>query len=344
VAKHVLIAILVFAAVTSFPAAACQNGSVRFAAFDYPRDVHKLCVIGNTGDPAAEAHHARLASWLREHAADLNVELVRVNADDPAVAWLALALPSAPPTLPVTVLAGWDSVRRRPFHVDHWEPAPTSQEMEVLARSSVRDAIKRDAAGHWAVLLFSRGTDAQSGAAATVLDAVVKKWAAEQPPGVTVVPLDRSDPKERLLQTFIGLPPSGPDWVGVLFGRGKLMAPPLEGDAITEENVNRLVELLFQPCTCLQSSMSPGVDIPLIWEPRLDATVVALGTDSDVAPAPAGRTAAARVQVQAEASVSPVGGRVPVIAIVVVVASALLVAFGAAIVWWRARASHGPPA
>lgn len=318
---------------------ACQ-GSVRFAAFDHPRDVHKLCVIGNREEAAAEAIYGKLAAWFGERGEGLNVELVRIYADDPDVDWHAIALPSAPPSLPVTVLVGWDSVRRRPFHVDHWEPSPDADALETLAHSPVRDAIKRDVAGHWAVLLFARGTDAQAGSAQSVLDAVVKKWAAEQAPGVTIQNLDRADPKERTLLAFIGLPAQGPDWVDVVYGRGKLMAPPLEGAAIAEDAINRLIEQLFQPCTCLQASTSPGADIPLAWETRLDAGIVALGPDAKSPGLPAASPIAAPAPRVAE--VPP--PRLLWIAGAVVAISMLAVGFGTAVLMWRARATPDKPA
>jgi len=323
-------------------AGACDSGTVRMASFSEPREVHKLCVIANAGDAAGDALHARLETALAGYGAELNLELVRVKADDPALDWRALALPSVPPSLPVTVLVGLDSVQRRPFLIDHWEPAPTDDDLAALLGSPVREAVKREVAAHWAVLLYARGAGADAGATESVVRDAAKRWAEKQPPGVAVVPLDRTDPKERLLRAFIGLAAAGPDWVGVVFGRGKLMAPPLEGTAITEANLDRLIGLLLQPCTCLQAGTSLGVDIPMVWAEALDATVVALGEDAYLETGPVVAAAAPAVPAAPNAAPAP-ASRVSVTALIVLGASVLVVVLATGGVLWRGRTRIAAP-
>ena len=316
---------------TAAPVWACDTGSIRLWAFDQPRDVHKLCVIANGGDAEGDALYADLAARLAAQAPDLNVEPVRIRADDPELRWPALALPSVPPVLPVTVLVGWDSVEQRPFLIDHWEPAPTEAGLAVLAASPVREAVQRDVVGHWAVVLYAPGT----GESEPVVEATAKRWAQEHPPGVAVARLDRADPKERLLRAFIGLRPDGPDWVGVVFGRGKLLAPPLEGPSITQENLNRLLDGLLEVCTCLVAGTSLGVDIPMAWPTDLDEQVVALGSDAYIE-APEGVFVSASAPVALEPAVRR---RVPMAALVAVGASVLLVLLATGAVLWRMRAA-----
>ena len=80
-------------------ATACET-IVRDAAFRGQRDVHRLCVIASADDKSAASIVAELSTWLDGPASDLNVELVRVDANDSAVRWTDYAIPSAPPTLP----------------------------------------------------------------------------------------------------------------------------------------------------------------------------------------------------------------------------------------------------
>ena len=333
---------MVLAVATAAPdARACDSGSIRQAAFQEARDTHKLCVIGDSEDPATDTLHGDLAAQLSQTAQELNVELVRVNADDPEVQWKALALPSAPPVLPVTVLVGWDGVNRRPFLIDHWEPGPSETQFAALVRSPLRKTLKRSVLDRWAVVLYARGTDETGGGAEPVLQAVEKKWAAEYPPGITVARFDRADPHEGLVRAFIGLPPSGPDWAGVVFGQGKLMAPPLEGTAITEDNLNRLVGTLVQPCTCLQAGTSLGVDIPMIWEASLATAVVKLGDDGYLETTEA---AAVPVSGRADGTAAPVATRrIPVTALIALAASALVVLLGTVAILWRSREGSATP-
>jgi hypothetical protein len=79
-----------------------------------------------------------------------------------------------------------------------------------------------------------------------------------------------------MLRAFTGIEGEGPAWVGIVFGRGKVLAPPLTGSGITKENIGKLLEGLAVPCTCLQESSVLGLDIPMTWDARLDEVVAAL--------------------------------------------------------------------
>ncbi|HOZ49665.1 MAG TPA: hypothetical protein PLO37_22315 [Candidatus Hydrogenedentes bacterium] len=317
-------------------ARACEDGSIRMAAFAEDRDVHRLCVIADAADPQGETVSTRLCAELTSLASELNITVERVPADDPAFEWQALALPSAPPERPVTVLVGWDGVGRRPFVIDHWTPAPTPEELGAIIASPVRDALREAVPTHWAALLYAPAVPPAGGQARPLIEGIAKRWTEENPPGLRVVEMDRSDPRERLLCAFIGLDPEGPDWAGIVYGKGKLMAPPFEGESITEENLNALVAKLLEPCTCLQAGTRLGVDIPLRWAKAHDKAVVALGTDAyeeaalpGVGSAPAG------------GQPSDMGRRLPMLALAAVAVSVLAVAAGAVVVVWQSRRGSG---
>jgi hypothetical protein len=256
-------------------ASACDSGTVRDAAFHAKRDVHRLCLFSRADDPAAQAEFQRLERWAERQGPTLNLALERVNADDPAVVWGDYGIPSPPPELPVTALVGRFAAMRRTFVIDHWQPAPSDADLENLMTSPAREALKKAIAEKWAVILHcpaaQDAVDLQP-----VFDAVAAKWEKEQSPGVTVVRLDRSSPQERVTLAFAGIEPGGPDWAGVVFGRGKLLAPPLLGEEISESGLNELIASLAVQCTCLQDALTIGLDMPLVWEPELDAKFASL--------------------------------------------------------------------
>jgi hypothetical protein len=255
----------------AFPVHACNSGSVRDAGFSAKRDMHRLCVFTDGANPEGDADVARLRSWFEGAGKYLNVTLERVDASDAAAHWTDYGIPSRPPYVPVVALVGWmPSSPRRAFVIDHWAPAPNDAELAALLASPARDAVKRAITDVWAVILYSPGATAEE-SKERLLNSLVQQWAAEHPPGIAIVSLDRKDPRERLLRSFVGLEPTGPDWAGVVFGRGKLMAPPFEGENITEANLKQLLTSLTIPCTCLQQSMTPGLDLPMTWEPEFDA-------------------------------------------------------------------------
>jgi len=254
---------------------ACDS-TVRGTAFEEPRDVHRLCVISDGWDTQSQALFSRLEKWLAESGANLNVELVRLDGRDENVQWPDYGIPSAPLDLPVVMLAGYDRANRRSFVITHWEPGPSDKDLDALTSSPAREAIKREVVKHWAVVLYATGAGGEAGGGEAVIEAVANDWVQKHAPGLSVVRLDRTDPRERLLASFIGLPRSGPDWVGIVFGRGKLMAPPLEGREITEEALEKLLSQLIEICSCLRPPTMMGVDIPMLWEPALDESVVSL--------------------------------------------------------------------
>jgi len=258
-------------------APACFNLTVRDAAFQEPRDMHLLGVMAPADDPAGKQIYLRLEQWLNNSAQNLNIELCRVDTDSPYTPWGDYGIPSAPPELPVVVLAGRGSasLRRSNFVVDHWEPGPTAQDLGVLKSSPAREAIKEEVGQRLAVLVHVPGNKNQDNSAEKVIESVVKTWSEREALGVGVVRVQRSDERERLLLSFMGVRRTGPGWVGVVFGRGKLM-PPLRGSEITEENLNTLLETLVGECSCLQSPTALGIDIPLDWDEACDESVTAL--------------------------------------------------------------------
>ncbi len=248
---------------------ACNSGTVRDAAFQGRRDVHRLCLIANRDDPQADALYARLETWFQSHSEGLNLEIERLNADDPEMNWTLYGIPSAPPEVPVVVLVGTSAFLRQAFVVDHWLPGPADEDLAQIGTSPALEAAKKHLVEVWAVILYSPGAEA-SGSGQAEVDNLAARWEAEHAPGVEVVRLDRKDPRERLLCAFLGIPPSGPDWAGVMFGRGRIMGPPVQGEDLTVNNLEQLLAQLIVPCTCMQDALFLGVDVPLTWERSLD--------------------------------------------------------------------------
>lgn len=332
-----VVVVTVAAMLSLSPVWACDSGTVRDAAFYDRRDVHRLCVIGAREDASAADAHDRLDTWLQTQGKDLNLDIERVNADDDGVHWAKYGIPTVPPRLPVVALVGEFSPGRS-FVIDHWEPAPTEDDLAVLLASPARARLTSAILESWAVILYSPGADEDSRALQAVFDAVEKRWAVEQAPGVSVVRFDRADPRERLLCNFIGIEPSGPDWAGVVFGRGKLLAPPLQGEEISEDHLNQLFQGLAVPCTCLQESLTLGLDIPMAWHEGLDAKVTSLAppqgymemTIGDVPPM-------TRIEAELEAQIPDEEQGVLASALVPLAGAGCLAIAAMLLVWWRVR-------
>ncbi len=128
---------------------------VRDSAFRIVRDVHKLCVIADASDESAKSIVQRLNQWLENTDGTFNLEVVRINADDPEANWKSVGIPSAPPKLPVTVLVGRDNGIGESFVIDHFEPAPSDDELSAIADSPARRRLASELAQHVAVLILA---------------------------------------------------------------------------------------------------------------------------------------------------------------------------------------------
>jgi hypothetical protein len=284
-----LAAVVFVSAILAVRAPACYEQTVRDAAFGYPRDVHILAVVAEEGDPAGDEIYQGLARWIDTSGSKLNLEIRLVEPNDPDVDWQELGLPSAPPSWPVVVFTGGRSrsVGRPNFLVDHWEPGPGTAALEVLRSSPAREQIAREVPRRLAALLYVPGDGREGGAAEAVIDSIVDTWSNKNPGGLSVVRVERSDERERLLLKFMGSGRTSSDMVAVVFGRGKMTAP-LRGGEITGEQLNRQLELLVGDCTCIQSPYTLGVDIPMQWDEICDSAVVALGGSTQTAVARGG--------------------------------------------------------
>jgi hypothetical protein len=262
---------------TANPVHACDF-LVRDAAFRAERDVHRLCLMAAADDAAADQIASDLSAWLAGDAEDLNVQLERVDVNDPAVEWSRYGIPSAPPSAPVVALVGTNHETGRSFVIDHWEPSPTGDELNLLVHSPIRAKLQEGLGRNLAVVLFAPCSDCDHEAVAAMLQQSADHWREKAELGVSVVEIDRTDPAERLLLRFAGLRPEGPNWVGVVFARGKLMNPPLVGEEITPDHVDELVKQVLAECACSKPLPSIGVDLPLVWTALLDDAVIELST------------------------------------------------------------------
>jgi hypothetical protein len=169
------------------------------------------------------------------------------------------------------------------FVIQHWEPAPTDEEFASLARSPLRERLQQELGRQLAVVLYAPCENCEDDRVSAMLSQLDREWKNVQGSelGVSVIEVDRTDPAERLLLSFAGLAPDGPDWVGVVFGRGKLMNPPLIGEEITPAGLNGLIEQVLMDCSCSKPLPSMGVDLPMVWTAELDEQVVALGVPAE---------------------------------------------------------------
>ena len=165
--------------IASISAVACEI-RVRDSAFRTSRDLHRLCVIADSSDPSAAVIEQRLGDWLDRSNESINLEVVRIDADDPETNWQTIGVPSAPPVLPVTVLVGRDNGIAESFLIDHWEPAPTNQQLASLLDSPARQALADKLARNVAVLVFAPRDSGASPATSAQLQSIIDAGLSEE--------------------------------------------------------------------------------------------------------------------------------------------------------------------
>ena len=263
------------------PAVACEI-RVRDSAFRSARDLHRLYVIADPIDETAQVTFDRVNQWLDEIEGDFNVTVERIDANDAEFDWRSIGIPSAPPVLPVTVLVGRDNGTATSFVIDHFEPAPSDEQLASLLNSPLRQKLADQLARHIAVLIYAPQDSTSVDEIDDRVISSVESRIENERIGLSVIRLDRSDPDEQLLCRFMGIRPDSPDTLCVAFGRGKLMSPPLIGDEITTDNIHTLVTQIRQACSCSKPLSTIGVDLPLVWSAANDAGIILMDEELDL--------------------------------------------------------------
>ena len=253
---------------------------VRDAALRLPRDVHQFCVIASSDNASAKDVAKQLEVWLDGPGSELNLELVTIDAKDPNVRWMDYGIPAAPDPsmLPVVVLIGRNRGSGETRLLDFWEPSPNADDLATLKESPLRQQLQQQLGQRLAVILYAPGNSRRSGLAQEVVDRVVEKWSKRGPLGVSAIRVDRNDERERTLLSFMmgqeRFDSNADDWVGLLFGRGKLLNPPLRGKQITSDRLNQMIDLLTKTCSSSKPIPTMGPDIPMTWHEELDKAIV----------------------------------------------------------------------
>ncbi|RJP20939.1 MAG: hypothetical protein C4527_24115 [Candidatus Omnitrophota bacterium] len=254
----------------------CENMILRDAAFQEKRDIHRLCVMANHEDEEAWKRFADLETWFQNNGEDLNIELLRVEADQPEMTWREYGIPSAPPSLPVTVFAGHYNFDNSSFYIQHWEPGPADEDLEAIRSSPAREQIRQKIGENLAIILYAPGND-DSSPVEKILESVLTDWNQKEPFPLDVIRVDRADVRERILLSFTGIQSTDLDWLGIVFGHGTLISPPLQGEEITEDNLYQQLTTLTLDCSCLQSPSSLGVDLPMVWNEENKSQIIFRG-------------------------------------------------------------------
>lgn len=242
---------------------ACDTGTVRDSAFSSARDNYWIGMAFDKSDSDSQKRYDELSTWLAEHGNALNIKIEQILPDDAMYLRLRYGVTTPPTEFPITYFAGHHPAAPRPVTFFEWTPAPEITLFENLKANSVFASIRKNTTEHWATVLYARGTGQNK---QKEVSTVVEEWKRSHAPGVALIELDHQNPEHEFLCAVTGIKEEGEDWVGVVFGKGRLLTPVLVGDAISSRELDRMLNRLTIPCTCLQAETVFGFDLPMFWD------------------------------------------------------------------------------
>ncbi len=257
------------------PALACEYLTVRDAAFQEPRDIHRLVLLIRSTDKGIHEMESNIREWIEGYGQTLNLEFLTLDVEDTEIDWSEYGIPGPPPSTPATVLVGTNQRTRKNFFIRHWDPTPKMDELDAIVQSQFRDQIDDSLLKEVGVIVHSPGNEGGSEEIAEILAGIEKDWDEKEKAGISLLTLDRANEEEKLVVSFLGIPKKGPDWVCILFGRGKAMDPWI-GENINEGELNGQLETLIGECSCLQTAGALGVDLPMVWTDEMDSRMIPL--------------------------------------------------------------------
>ena len=253
---------------------ACNTGTVRDDAFTARRDQYRLCYFAKAGE-VQDSDLAAMNQWISSQEERFNLSLEVVDVEQPDMLWERYGLPQAPEEMPATLLIGSTGISPRAFVLKEWQGIIGIDPVEAFLASPALDKAKETLVESWGVLLYSPALAGTDTGTRTLLEGFVETWSAEHPPGITLLEFDRSTVEEEMLAALIG-PRDEQAWTAMLFGRCKLLAPPLLGEDITQDGLEQVLSQLTAPCTCVEQSKDMGLDLPVYWDKALDERFIAL--------------------------------------------------------------------
>ena len=243
---------------------ACDTGTVRDAAFNSVRDNYWIGMVYEASDAETQALYDGLSTWLEKQGTAFNIQMEHILPEDTMYLRLRHGVATSPTVLPVAYFTGRHPGEQRPVVYSEWMPAPEVAMLEQMRDNKVFAAIREHSSNFWAVIIYSRGVGEEKRGE---IENTETKWKQNHAPGVApIIEFDRKDPSNQLLCAVAAIKEDGEDWAGVVFGRGRLLLPALEGAAITSNELDKLINRITLPCTCLQQDMVLGLDLPMFWE------------------------------------------------------------------------------
>ncbi len=253
---------------------ACVDlGTVRDSAFFGARDNYWVGMVFDADDQESRARYDTMAAWFADAGATLNIEVEHILPEDALYLRMRYDMNTAPPELPVTLFAGRHPVEARPQRFVTWSPAPEPALFERLLENETLTQIAHDTPKYWAVLLYAPGPETSQRAE---IEATVARWEQTHPPGITLHEIDLEAPENKLLHIVTGLSAAEADWAGIVYGRGRLLMPPLTGADITTENLNASLEKIILSSSSMPQPALAGFDLPMPWDDTQNNRYVAL--------------------------------------------------------------------
>lgn len=259
-----------------------EAGFVTNDGFPYPLRPCVLCLVVAKRTPEVEAHARRIEKLCEGDLSPINLVVEVIALEEMKAEEIQRLKEDGidPEKLPASMIAR--SHGSEPAVL--WIAPGLLDEAGVraLALSPKRGRLQALLAdtGNYAVSVLVPGTDAEAGAAAFArLKGAARAHLEEHPDqAVPILKIDRKDPAEELLLAELGMKRGGKGGaepaVAIVFGKGRRLFAPLEGEGIDAENFRRcLAYLNHNASDCTEDAVFVNQDtddLLLRWEPALE--------------------------------------------------------------------------
>ena len=277
----------IFFVIFSFPldTFACRYTVREIGFSDIGSFPYYLYVFTNAKTPEKDISTIKKLSYVLLNESNVKIKMINVDKEQTSTTidylkkYNIRSFPSA-----VFVLPEGESIFYSSFNI----PGRSLNEsvwlkLEGLVTSPIRKSIREKLLHAYCVVLVIEGKNKVKDRDAmgdvkeavrgitTTLDQMPK--IVNSPPDILVIPYkNTSDEKILLMRLGIKAEETDEPSVVVIYGRGRIMGPVLQGEDVTKEKISNLLTIVGADCECgLDNSWMLGRMIPMRWGPSVQS-------------------------------------------------------------------------
>lgn len=267
-----------------------QAGFINKDLSAYNPLIYRLQYVFESETPAEKKYVKKMRDYIDEELPEVNIEFDTFALDTlPARDQKAIREDKKNPPMPFTMLF----YGQEPAPWRTWKRKVTTDELKELSFSDTKTKLNKNLVDNYCVLLLAKGTDEKATACARAeLAKFVKEGKMPVAPGGFGAEADPNGPKAKYVvmeMTREAIKKELPfaavvsgrkkfeesePWLGVIFGKGKMMDEVLVGKDIVSNNIYGSLAILEQSCSCSVDIQTFTTDLIMKWTEEQDERII----------------------------------------------------------------------